>query len=85
VTVGKTCRSCGALIVWGRTAAGKPIPLDAGVPWWILAGEGTDVGVCREGRVLRGAAVAPGTEGAVEVLTAHFATCPNAAQHRKRK
>lgn len=71
------CRSCGARLVWATTAAGEPMPLDAEpVP---------GIGNVRlaDGR----AEVLGPLEAAAssEVLyTAHFATCPDAAMHRKR-
>lgn len=50
-----TCKSCGAPIVWTRTAAGKPIPLDLAR----VRGEGeqrealTHFATCPEGRQWR--------------------------------
>ncbi|KKK70334.1 hypothetical protein LCGC14_2925040 [marine sediment metagenome] len=60
---GATCSSCGADIVWGKTKAGKRIPLDA-APIGGLMNEET-------GEVMR-------------LRQTHFATCPNAKEHRKR-
>ncbi len=70
------CNSCGAEIIWAHTASGKAIPLDAEpVPFGNLV-------------------VVPGADGprALSVnipgalgprYVSHFATCPNANQHRK--
>lgn len=44
-----TCSSCGAAIIWVKTAAGNTMPVDP------------------------------------ETDESHFATCPNASQHRKRR
>lgn len=69
------CRSCGAPIRWARTAAGKHIPLDA-----TPTPDGnvllTEDGVAT---VVGGLHVWP-----PDALrwTAHFATCPNADEHR---
>lgn len=67
------CRSCGADIEWAVTAKGSRIPLDIQTP----PGKGNivvgDDGIAR--------AVATG-EG---VRISHFATCVNAAKHRKPK
>lgn len=41
-----TCKSCGAAILWGMTAAGKRIPLNTGVVTII-----DDEGITRRGRV----------------------------------
>jgi hypothetical protein len=55
------CRSCQALVVWFKTAAGKNMPVDA-------------------------SSTKP-TDAAHQLdLTrhiSHFATCPNAAEHRR--
>jgi hypothetical protein len=65
------CRSCQALIEWAFTVKGARIPLDIGSQPAanILLDE---AGV---------AVVVPPGQG---TRTSHFATCPNADQHRKR-
>jgi hypothetical protein len=55
------CKSCGAAVVWRRTEAGKPIPLNPRILSVV-----TD-----EGKVVRG-------------REAHHATCPQAADYRKK-
>lgn len=62
------CRSCGAPIIWAKTQAGKDTPLDAKP--LRLAALGGDL----FGRQIT---------GVVEGYVSHFATCPNAKQHRK--
>lgn len=76
-----TCTSCGAAIVWATTMAGKAMPLDA-------------LPVPPEGAILAARRVGPDLE--VRHITtslelwpdehparSHYATCPNADQHRK--
>jgi hypothetical protein len=74
------CRSCNASIVWARTRQkGKFIPLDAepdalgnlviGPPW---GADPPTVDV-----------VKPGDNVARDRYTSHFATCKNAALHRR--
>jgi hypothetical protein len=69
-----TCRSCGAPIEWRRTVNGKAMPIDA-VP--------TPSG----NLVIDGHKVRAATEDEKVVphllYTSHFATCPDARQHRK--
>lgn len=69
------CRSCGAKIVWGVTEAEKAIPLDH-PPERRLVLVGT-----------RGYSSSkhPGAPDVRSMLSfvAHFATCPNAAEHRR--
>jgi len=68
------CRSCEAEIEWAQTDAGKMMPLDA---------KPTDDGTF----VLIGGKTRKANQGDLELRrplhTSHFATCPNAAQHRK--
>lgn len=77
-----TCRSCQARIVWAVTTAGKRMPLDAEP-------------VERDGAVLAAHRTGPDQALAVRPITpttdlwpdehparSHYATCPNADQHR---
>jgi hypothetical protein len=71
--VADTCRSCGAPIEWAVTTKGKRIPLDPGT--------------FDEGNidVVDGIAYTTGQLTTVDRRRrSHFATCPNANQHRKR-
>lgn len=64
-----TCRSCGAPIKWVKTAKGKNMPLD-------LKSE--------EKRIVVVGAGAKGEFGyIVDTYLSHFATCPQANEHRK--
>lgn len=64
------CKSCGAEIVWLKTINGKNIPVN--VPKF------EDGEIAHE-------AVTTASEFNPDYMIAHFATCPNAGQHRKRK
>jgi len=71
----RSCRSCGAEIVWVETENKKRMPIDAeptDAGKFVLEDEGTDT---------PRALYRPGANG--ERFTSHFATCPNAAEHRR--
>ena len=80
-----TCDSCGAPIEWARFAtSGKPVPLDVGLVdnGNLELVERRDAGeaiVRLLGRVELEAARERGTP----LRRTHFATCPNAAAHRR--
>lgn len=67
-----TCRSCGAEIVWAKTEHGRTIPLDAKPErrFVLNAGEGISFDSTTIAR-------------SVPTFGSHFATCPNADEHRK--
>jgi hypothetical protein len=65
------CRSCNAVIEWAYTAKGSRIPLD------VEPGDKPNVQLDDAGV----AHVVPAGHGD---RTSHFATCPNAASHRRR-
>jgi hypothetical protein len=74
------CGSCRSAIEWARTEAGKSVPIDA-----LPVADG-NLAVRRVDGELHTRVVRPD-----EVLgpdekrgVSHFATCPNAGQHRKR-
>jgi len=76
------CRSCGAPIRWARTEKGRPIPLDldavrdgnVDVVW--IGGE-------RVAIVLGSADAAAAQIAGHDLYKTHFATCPNAPEHRR--
>lgn len=82
-----TCRSCKALIEWAVTDNGRKMPLDLG---WHADGRLVVVGrkggdplvVSLNGDQLLRLHVADGVELALR--RSHFATCPDADQHRRR-
>ena len=68
------CRSCGAPMLWVTTAKGKAMPIDSEP--------------CEDGNVdiSTGRAVyvkAGETLPGIPLYKSHFASCPNAKQHRK--
>ena len=77
------CRTCSAAIIWARTARGKRIPLDA-EPY--VGDDDRGLFVLREGDHRGGplALAAWGLEGTEPHYRSHFATCPDAATHRRQ-
>lgn len=79
------CKSCGAEIIWITMKSGKKMPCDAKPITYRTLVPGTKGGltlVTPDGRVASGV-FDPGSDQVG--YTSHFATCPNAAQHRKRE
>lgn len=74
------CRSCGAGVLWVRTEAGHAMPVDSAP-----TRGGTIEVINGSARVLSPieAAIVKGDAGMLYV--SHFATCPHAAAHRKKK
>ena len=67
------CRSCGAEILWGTTPRGSKMPVDADPSpsgEWLLREDGS-------------LEHAPAGYVSPDLYTSHFATCPNALQHRR--
>ena len=76
-----TCRSCQGSIEWATMPTGRLMPIDA------LPDPSGNLAVKRdERRELRGRVVtdAEPLRGDEKPATSHFATCPNADQHRRR-
>jgi hypothetical protein len=76
-----TCRSCHAEIIWCRTARGKKMPLDAeptSAGAFVIEHEDSNDPLTRR---LPNDAAATYTGDRYE---AHWATCPNADEYRKR-
>jgi hypothetical protein len=63
------CRSCKAPIIWAKTQGGKLMPLDS-LPQQRYVLEEREEGTVAIYR---------------PVFVSHFATCPNADQHRRKK
>lgn len=86
-----TCRSCGARILWVKTKTGRPMPLDPPiVAVWdptggIPEGAKTITITTADGRTVRGLRDRPLLGGElVAGHISHFATCPQAKDHRTR-
>lgn len=79
------CRSCKAPYRFVVMASGKSMPVDWN-PVVIVEGEGHNKYVTAQGRVTTGRPRQKGgaLSGLRRVFTPHWATCPNADQHRKR-
>ena len=77
------CRSCGASVVWARTQYGRWMPVDA-----FPATEG-NVSIERQsdGALIAGVRAQTWFTLRPDVprFTSHFATCPQAGQHRRRR
>lgn len=69
------CRSCGASIFWAMTESGKSMPIDQ-------RPDPNGNIVLDENNVA--AVMAPAEARGRRRFTSHFATCPNANQHRRR-
>ena len=86
----KTCDSCKAPIIWCTSPAGKPTPLDAEpvkpadhrALYWVLVSEETTSAVTHK---LGSPALVAAEERGRPIYLSHFATCPNAARHRKAR
>lgn len=77
-----TCRSCGAAVIWVRLLPlGRENPLDEKpTASGNIRMAGTRNAVAR---VLKKAELAAARRLGEHLYTSHFATCPNAAAHRK--
>lgn len=71
-----TCKSCGARIVWALTAKRKRIPIDPD--------KRSDGNLLIAGRLSTGELVVATMKKGDGDYVSHFATCPNAQQHRKK-
>lgn len=84
-----TCKSCGARIAWVRTVEGRNMPMDVGPSEHgnlrVVGRMGAHpvVAAYADAAAAAHAATMQGLPDEPRWLS-HFATCPNAAQHRKR-
>ena len=78
------CRSCGASIIWIRTKAGKNMPVDSLIHSIRRNPKGKENLVTPAGEVVRGDIVSS-DEAEGNGYISHFATCPYAMSHRKKK
>ena len=79
------CKTCGAEIVWIKTGGGKNMPCDARLIKYKEDPLGPNYLVTASGKLVRCRYL--GTEGIPDGLgrIPHWATCPNASQHRRGK
>jgi hypothetical protein len=76
-----TCKSCGARIFWAKTRNCRSMPVD-----YEPAADG-NVCVTLTGGGAQAVVLAKGEEPPEHATrhTSHYATCPGAGEHRKRK
>ncbi len=79
-----TCKSCGAPIIWIQSRKGKWIPCDEGLKEYKVDSSGKDYIVTQRGEIVRCTFDFEGTADGMGRI-AHWATCPNADKHRRRK
>ena len=80
------CKSCGKQIVWVKSEAGKAIPCDAEKVMGERTPLGGDLVVTDNGTVVRCKVGSCTDESKLVVgYISHFATCPHANRHRKRR
>jgi hypothetical protein len=70
------CRSCQALVLWVKTAAGRNMPLDA------MPGPAGNIERMFDGEVWHGRVVPTAQRGGRMLYTSHHSTCPQATQWR---
>lgn len=91
-----TCSSCGASIIWLRTPKGKWMPANEGLVPYYQNDEGKDFVVTDRGEMIRCDIITeklPATGGIRPTgrfptgmaRVPHWATCPNAARHKRRE
>lgn len=81
------CRSCGQSIIWARTAvAGRAMPVDATPsPVGNIDLSTSENDVVPIATMVTGEARAVAARNGRGLHVSHFASCPNAAMHRKVK
>lgn len=79
-----TCKSCGAPIVWIESPKHKWIPCDEGLIPYLEDRAGKEAVVTQRGEITRCRLTFDGEPTGLG-RTTHWATCPNADQHRRRE
>ena len=79
-----TCKSCGAPIIWIQSPKGKWIPCDEGLIPYKADRSGKDSIVTHKGEIVRCQLTFEGKADGMGRVS-HWATCPNAEQHRRKK
>lgn len=79
------CRSCGAEIFWQKMKSGKVMPVNAKpIPFWADSTAKASI-VTTTGDVVKCRLSGERDEVTGFGYVSHFATCPNARGHRKKK
>ena len=79
------CRSCGAEIIWQKMKSGKVMPVDKQmVSFWADRTAKASI-VTTTGEVVKCRLSGERDEVTGFGYVSHFATCPNARAHRKKK
>lgn len=83
----KTCKFCGAPIVWLKTQNGRPMPCNAAAVKYQENYKGKDVIVLSDGKVIKATVVNPNGGGLAPIVDgegyiSHFATCTHADEAR---
>ncbi len=77
------CKSCGAEIVFIGTASGKQMPVNAKpIKFFADKDKGNELFVTGSGATVKGYRASDGDRTG---YISHFATCPNANTHRRKK
>lgn len=79
------CKSCGADIIWIKTDNGKSMPCDADQVLYLDVKWGTETIVTPNGQVLKCEFTNDPDEASGVGHLPHWATCPYADRHRKKK
>jgi len=78
------CRSCNAPLLWALTEKGRRMPLDE-EPYGGPEPSGLFVLRGRDQLVPTAVAATPDAFPGEPLFRSHFASCPNAASHRRRR
>ena len=78
------CRSCGAPLIWIRTARGRLMPCKPGPRYYHPSSAG-ETFINRAGSVEKGVRCASTEEGARVGWKPHWIDCPHAKKHRRHR
>lgn len=79
------CRGCGAPIAFIKTVKGKTMPVDPDPVDFVPDTAGRALYVTADGLVLHGAPPSDADPDVHQGWISHFATCPRAADFRRRR
>ena len=78
------CKSCGADLKFIKLKSGRWNPCD-NIKHTLKIGEGNEVLITEKGEIIRGTFASVEDGANAEGYISHFATCPNASQHRNER